>query len=96
MICCLVTALLVRVRDSRPIKSLGSQVLVAGSTYRIFRFLTSQQSKIQILQVLIAAQLPDNDDGEIEEIPSVPEVGALMGHEAVGDDLHDALRGENN
>lgn len=40
--------------------------------------------------------LPDDDDGEIEEIPAVAQVRALMRHEAVRHDLHDALGCEDN
>lgn len=39
--------------------------------------------------------LPNYDDGEIEKIPSVAQVSALVRHEAVRYDLHDALGCEN-
>ena len=40
--------------------------------------------------------LPDEDDREIEEVPPVAEIRALVGHEPAGDDLHDALDREDH
>lgn len=38
--------------------------------------------------------LPNDDDGEVQQVPPVPQVGSLVHHEAVRDDLHHALARE--
>lgn len=38
---------------------------------------------------------PDDDDGEIEQIPAVSQIGASVHHEAVSEDLHHALSRED-
>ena len=40
--------------------------------------------------------LPDHDNGEVQYVPRVSEVGGGMGHEAKSYDPHDALAGEDN
>ena len=39
--------------------------------------------------------LPDHDDGEVQDVPGIPQVGVLMLEEALGNDLHDTLGSED-
>ena len=39
---------------------------------------------------------PDHHDGEVEDVPRVPEVGVRMGHEPESHDPHQTLAGEDN
>ena len=39
---------------------------------------------------------PDHHDGEVEDVPGVPEVGVGVGHKAKSNDPHDALAGEDH
>ena len=39
---------------------------------------------------------PDHHDGEVEDVPGVPEVGVWMSHKAEGDNPHQTLAGEDH
>ena len=39
---------------------------------------------------------PDHHDGEVEDVPRVPEVGVRMGHEPESHDPHQTFAGEDN
>jgi len=43
----------------------------------------------------IVDALPDHDDGEVQDVPGIPQVGVLMLEEALGNDLHDTLGSED-
>lgn len=40
--------------------------------------------------------LPYNDDGEIQQVPRVAQIGSAVSDETVGDDLHDTLDREDD
>ena len=39
---------------------------------------------------------PDHHDGEVEDVPGVPEVGVRMSHKAESHDPHQTLAGEDH
>ena len=39
---------------------------------------------------------PDHHDGEVEDVPGVPEVGVGVSHKAEGDNPHQTLAGEDH
>ena len=39
---------------------------------------------------------PDHDDGEVEDVPRVPEVGVRVSHKAKSDNPHHTLAGEDH
>lgn len=43
-----------------------------------------------------AVSIPNDDNGEIEQIPRIAQVGPAVCDETIGDDFHDAFNGENN